>query len=145
MTDTPTAPPAAESPEAQIAYTRWLTQLRADMAETVGGVLLRGARAVQVGTPEGVGRAPVAVAATSASVLMGYSFALQEPAGPASAGPGFLVIRDGQGGPVVLTLALFDGAPLTQWFGPGGISFSQGIHVIGDFAFTGSVFLRGSD
>jgi hypothetical protein len=38
--------PDETEPVDQIAMVRWLAQMRADVAETVGGVMLRGARAI---------------------------------------------------------------------------------------------------
>ncbi len=143
MTDEISHEPAA----AQIAYTHWLEQLRTDMSQTLGGVLLKGARAVQVSAdgPHTDGTTPVTnKPASSAVVLVGWALTLVESA---AAFPGATVkLRDGVDGPVVIQLVLLDAAPSSvQSLGPSGVQFTRGIVVESDFQVVGSVFLRGTD
>lgn len=64
---------AEELPEQEIQFTRWLSEMRAGLAETVSGVLLRGARPVYAGQTA-VSTALVRVISTSPGRLLGWSF-----------------------------------------------------------------------
>lgn len=134
MTDQ-TAAPAADFSE----VVRWLSSLRVDVAETVGGVLLRGARPVQVGA--GGTKQP----ATSPTSLVGYALRNTDPANPAT-----VYLRDsfsgqGAGGDLVIPIQLTAGQCLSAWFGPGGLNLSRGLYVdIVTGAVEGAVYLRGA-
>lgn len=123
-----------ESAEAQIAFTRWLMQLRTDVAETVNGVLLHGARPVPVGA--GGTQRPT----TSAGSLIGYG--LRNLSDSVSADVLFI---DPETAAVILPLALSPGESVRDWFGPGGIHLGSSglvIEVTGDV--DGAVYLRGA-
>lgn len=126
------------TPENMVPETRmvqWLSQLRAEMAETVNGVLLRGARPVQVGT--GGTTRPT----TSAGSLVG--FALRNTSTVVAA---TVVLRDGVAGDIVIPLELAPGESVRDWFGPGGLNLSQGLAVdVAAGAVDGTVFLRGAE
>lgn len=124
----------AETPPAELAFVRWIEQLETDLASSVGGVLLRGARVAQIENA----RRPT----TAPGALVGYT--VRETAGAAAV----VNLRDGGdvAGDLVVTVALAAGASETVWFGPGGLNLAQGLYVdvaAGDVA--GAVYLRGVD
>jgi hypothetical protein len=126
--------PALLAPEDK---TRWLQELRADMAETVNGVLLRGSRPVPVGNAgAGGGLRPT----NSPGVLMGCA------ARNLGAAALQVTVRD-VAGQVVAILDLGIGAAGQIWFGPGGVNIPDGGLYLdpGAGTFEGVVYLRGSD
>ena len=135
MTDH-TAPAASDFSE----VVRWISSLRVDVAETVNGVLLRGARSVQVGN--GGTLEP----ATSPGALLGFGLRNPDPGAPA-----IVYLRDsfpGQGadGDIVVPIKLDSSYPQTTWFGPGGINLSRGLYIdVAEGQIEGAVYLRGSD
>ena len=135
MTDTTTT----EGAQSQVEYTRWLMQLRADMAETISGELVRGARPVPVGSTPGATMRPT----TSSGALVGYAIRNLS----SSEGATVLVLfRDGgPDGDVILPLALAPGESARDWFGPGGIHLgSGGLYMDINGTVDGSVYLRGA-
>jgi hypothetical protein len=118
-----TVPAAApEKGTHEIDYVRWLQQMQTDLAETLGGVMLRGARPVQVLTTTGGTARPL----SSPGRLVGWS--MRETSGAASA-----VIRlyDGRDNtaPLVASFSLSQGSDKQAWFAPGGISLQEGLFV----------------
>lgn len=126
------------------ALVRWLGNLRADVAESVNGVLLRGARVVPVGATTAT---PFATARPAAGpgALVGFSLRNRE------AGPVTAYLRDGcdAAGPIVAPVQLAAGATTTHWFGPGGLNLVDGLFLDcpagadGQKALEGAVYLRG--
>lgn len=116
-------PAVQEKGTAEIDYVRWLQQMQTDLAETLGGVMLRGARPVQVGTADG----GTPRASTSPGRLVGWS--LRVPA--FSTNPGVVRLRDGQdaSGAVLAVVNLPAGQSNTTWLAPGGVSFQYGLFV----------------
>lgn len=122
-------------------FTQWLSELRAAVAESVNGSVLRGARAVQVGSRPGSTRRP----ATTAGTLVGFSLCAQP-----AAGANVVRIFDGadENAPLLMAVSVpaFGGDSVEQWFGPGGIHFGDaGLFIadeVGD-PFEGSVFIGG--
>lgn len=113
---------------------RWIEQLQTELAQSVGGVLLRGARVAQIES----GRRPM----TAGGALVGYS--IRESAGAAAV----VNLRDGPdaAGQLVATVALAANAAETVWFGPGGLNLANGLFVeIATGAAVGAVYLRGAD
>lgn len=132
------AQPPTEQSTPQIEYTRWLSQLRADMAESLGGTLLRGARAVPIGSAAGATKRP----RTTAGALIGWS--VRETAGAAAT----VVLRDGcdANGDVVAEISLAANGAQTIWLGPAGVNVSQGLYVdLVAGAVEGAAYLRGND
>lgn len=130
-----------QSIEPQIEFTKWLAQLKTDVAESVSGVVLRGARPVPVGITQGATKRPTTVA----GALVG--FALRNRS--ASTDTNVVVyFYDGAGtdGDVILTVTLAPGESARDWFGPGGIHLgARGLYVEADGPIDGSVFLRGAE
>ncbi len=123
----------------QLELVRWLAQLRTDLAESVGGVLLRGARVVQIGTAAGATARPT----TAAGALVGFS--LRETTGTTDA---TVILRDGadSAAPLVAVVQLAPGESVRDWFGPGGLGVSEGIYVhVSAGTIEGAVYLRGAD
>lgn len=140
----PAIPPATEEQEAPpdaARFVAWLSELRADMAESVGGVLLQGARPVPFGGPDGTRRP-----ATSDSTLVGWSLR--------TSGAVDAVVRLRAGtnadGTLVAIARLGPGEDSQQWLGPGGVSVPHGLFVqvlpaTEEPNVEGAVYLRGSD
>lgn len=133
----PHAVAALEADSPELSTVRWLEQLRTDLAESVGGVVLRGARAVPIGT--GLSTRPT----SSAGRLAGWN--LRETTGAAGA-----VVRLWNGrelGAAVLlaTIGLPSGATDTHHFPGGGINVDdQGVIVeLVSGSVEGVIFLGG--
>lgn len=121
MATVPAPEPEKSTPE--IEYVRWLQQMQTDLTATLGGVMLRGARPVQIGTAQGGTLRP----STSPGRLVGWSVRI-----PAlGALPGVLKLHDGQdaNGDVIAVINLPPGGSDTKHFGGGGISFQYGLFV----------------
>lgn len=128
-------PEGPESPNVQ-----WLENLRIDVAETVSGVLLRGARPVPVGITEGGTK----YVTNSPGAMVG--FALTNEANDTTTTVRVL-FHDGKGADadVILKVSLAPGESCRDWFGPGGINLVSGLYVDYDGPISGSVFLRGAE
>lgn len=118
----------------QAENVRWISQLQTELSQSVGGVLLRGARVAQIETA----RRPM----TSGGALIGYS--IRENGGVAA----LVHLRDGPdaAGDLVCTLALAAGESAQAWFGPGGLNIGQGLFVhVETGSVAGAVYLRGAE
>jgi hypothetical protein len=138
MATVPTpAPPEQATPE--IDYVRWMMQLQTDLAETLGGVMLRGARPVQVGGAAGSTPRPT----TAPGRLAGWS--LRETSGTVAA---VLRLYDGRdaAAPLVACISVpMSGTANHAWPGA-GISLQEGLFVeIVSGAVEGAVYLGSSD
>jgi hypothetical protein len=136
--------PGPEKGTHEIDYVRWLQQMQTDMAETLGGVLLRGARPVQIGSASGA----TTRAATSPGRLVGWSFRVSTLA----TDPGVVQLRDGFDvtGDVIAVVVIPPGRDAQQWLAPGGVSFQQGLFVevlsgAGLSVPQGAVYLGGAE
>jgi hypothetical protein len=116
-----TVPTQEKVPE-EVDFVRWVSQMQTNLAESLGGVLLRAARPVQVGIAGGAQN----LASTSAGRLVGWS--LRESTG---ANPAVVRLWDGRDneGALVACINLGQGASETQWMAPGGVSFQHGLFV----------------
>ncbi|MEN8672572.1 hypothetical protein [Nocardioides sp.] len=123
---------------AAVAYTEWLETLRADLAESINGVTLRGARPVPIGITGGATKRPL----TSPGALVGYAIRNLSEEDEATVR---VLFHDGSdaNGDVVLPLTLLPGESARDWFGPGGINLTYGLFVDIDGSVEGSVYLRG--
>jgi hypothetical protein len=136
--------PEPEKGTREIDYVRWLQQMQTDMAETLGGVLLRGARPVQIGSANGA----TTRAATSPGRLVGWSLRVSTLA----ADPGVVQLRDGidVNGDIIAVVTIPPGRDAQQWLAPGGVSFQNGLFVeilsgAGLSVPSGAVFLGGAE
>lgn len=131
--------PPPEKPEKEtdeLAYVRWLQQMSTDLAESLNGVLLRGARSVPVGLAQGA----TARATSSGGRLVGWS--LRETAGAVA------VVRlyDGRStdAPLVAVANLAASASDTTWLG--GVSLTEGLFVeVMSGAVEGAVYLGAAE
>lgn len=131
----------ADVPAQQINYTKWLEQLRVDLAQSVGGIMLRGALVVPVGD------APLArrgLVYGAAGALIGWSLRNTDAGNPAT-----LELYDGPdatAGTLVASVQLVAGASSSASFAPGGLGLTRGLFVdVVAGAVTGAVYLRGAD
>lgn len=133
-----TVPPPAEKDTSEIDYVRWLQQMQTDLVESVNGVMLRGARPVQVGGSAGGTMRPT----SSGGRLVGWS--LRETSGEA---PAVVRLYDGRSAdaPLVAVVAVGQGLAETQWMAPGGISLTEGLFVELVGAIEGAVFLGAAE
>lgn len=106
-------------------------------AQSLNGVLLRGARAVPIGLSAGGTVQP----SVSNGALVGY--ALRETSGAATA---TVELRQhNAAGDLLIPIKLAAGATTIMWLAPGGVSYSDGLFVVVTGAVDGSVFLRAGD
>lgn len=114
-----TAPDETE-PAQEIDLVRWAMQMRADVAETVGGVMLRAARPVPLTV------LPTRIS-TSPGRLVGWS--LRIPV--FGTNPAVLKFHDGAdtGGDLVAVVNLPAASSDTKLLPGGGVSFSNGLYV----------------
>lgn len=108
-----------DEPVREVDLIRWASQMRADVAESVGGVMLRAARAVPLTV------LPTIVSA-SPGRLVGWS--VRETVGT---NPYVLRFHNGDNSGADLCAMVTGGAGTadSKWFGPGGISFTEGLYV----------------
>ena len=114
--------PQPEKATAEIDYVRWLQQMQTDLAETLGGVMLRAARPVQVLTTTSGTARPL----SSPGRLVGWS--MRETGGAA---PAVVRLYDGRdnAAPLVASLSLPQGSDRIAWLAPGGVSLQEGLYV----------------
>jgi hypothetical protein len=125
--------------DALVTFTKWISELRTDLAGSVSGVLLRGALVVPVGSAANATSRPT----TTGGALVGYGLRNTDPANPAT-----VYLRDGadSDGTLVVPIQLAGGAAASAWFGPGGLNLVSGLFVdIAAGAVEGTVHLRGAD
>jgi hypothetical protein len=122
-----------------VEFTRWLSEMQTSVAESVGGVLLRGARAVPV---DSIRTKPT----FSPCALVGYSLIATEVT------VGGVRLRDRDRN--IIAVADLSNNPAlngqsgsaSAWFGPGGINVPDGGLILdADIDFEGVVYLRGTD
>lgn len=106
----------------EVDHVRWLMQMQANLAETLHGVMLRGARPVQIGQASGA----TSLVSTSAGRFVGWS--VRESTG---ANPAVLRLWDGRNneGHLLACINLSNGGSNTTWLSPGGVSFQYGLYV----------------
>jgi len=114
--------PDQREPAREIDYIRWISQMQADLAESLGGVMLRAARPVALSlTASGTTQV-----SASPGRLVGWN--LREVSGI-----GTLTVRlhNGPdiGSPLVACATAPAGGVAQCWMAPGGISFTEGLTV----------------
>ncbi|MEU0788019.1 hypothetical protein ABZ341_41635 [Streptomyces sp. NPDC006173] len=137
-------PPEPEKGTHEIDFVRWIQQMQTNLAETVGGVLLRGARPVQIGSANGA----TIRASVSPGRLVGWSMRVSTLA----TDPAVVHFRDGQdaNADLIAAVVVAPGRDAQQWLAPGGISFQNGLFVeiltgAGLSTPQGAVFLGGAE
>lgn len=130
-----------EATEDAQLFLKWGAELQRSVAQSVAGVMVRGARAVPVGNSPGAVTRP---ATSGANALMGLSIKNVSYAQPCT-----VHLYDGESvedGDLLLEIELSPSESSREWFGLAGISLQRGL-VYHDPSgqTTGSVFLRGSD
>lgn len=124
-----------------IDMVRWLAQMRADLAETLGGIMLRSARPLPIGTAAGSSTHPLG----SPGRLVGWS--LRETSGSA---PATVRIYDGQDtGGTLLACIQVAASPssascLNLWLGS-GVSITNGLYLDITGTIEGSVYVGAAD
>ena len=115
------APDQSDEATAQTEYVRWLSQLQADVAQSLGGVMLQAARPVPVGIAPGGTLTPI----RSAGRLVGWS--LHETTG---ANPAVVRLWDGRepGSKPLAYITIPAGAAVNEWIPP-GISITDALLV----------------
>lgn len=119
---------------AEIDYVRWGAELQAALSQSLAGVYLRGARAVQVGTAAGA----TARVTTAAGRLVGWSLKNDHASDDATVN-----LYDGTDntGALVATVALDAGASETKHLGAGvGVVYGLYVEITG----TGAGSVRGA-
>lgn len=133
-----TVPDQDDSQVTEIAYVRWLAQMQADLAQSLGGIMLRGARPVPVGSAPGGTSLPT----LSPGRLVGWS--LHETTGTT---PAVVAFWDGRepGSRPLAYVALTGGQSAQQWVSP-GISVTDALLVqVVSGAVEGVAYLGGAD
>lgn len=118
-----------------LAITQRWEESELRLARTLGGVQLRGAQFVPVGLSSGGTLRP----AVSNGALVGYS--LRETSGVAAAK---IEIRNHDAsGDLIALVNIAAGGVSNQWFGDGGIAYTDGLSVVViNGAADGAVYLR---
>lgn len=128
----PAHEPDATLHAAVYAIESGLEALTASMTATRDAVSLKGAEAKQLtGSNQRI--------TTSSTRLMG--FAVHETTDGASAE---LLIRNGDGGDVLMVVSLYASESAREWFGPGGIALTAGVSVEVAGGIEGSIFVGGA-
>ena len=107
-----TVPDQPDNQIREIDYIRWLSQMQADIAESLGGVMLRGARPVPIGTAPGGSPHPL----TSPGRLVGWS--VRETSGADAAVVALWDAREAGSRPLAY-ISLAGGASDTRMLSPG--------------------------
>jgi hypothetical protein len=111
--------PDEPEPVQEIDVVRWLAQMQADVAESLGGIMLRAARPVALTVLP-------TIASASPGRLVGWS--VRETTG---ANPYVLRFHNGDNASADLIAMITGGGGTAdnKWFGPGGLSFTEGLYV----------------
>lgn len=124
-----------ETKPPEVDFMRFLTGLRAELAHSLGGVLLRGARPV----PIGISAEATPYVSTSAGRLVGWSVTETTGAGTAS-----VKLYDGNGGLLIASLPLTAGQSRTDSLTP-GLGVVRGIYAVVTGSVEGTVWVGETD
>jgi hypothetical protein len=115
-------PEQDDSQVEQVDYVRWLAQLQTDLAASLGGVTLRGALPIPIGSAPGSSARPL----SSPGRIVGWS--LHETGGTT---PAIFRIWDGReaGTKPLAYLSVAAGVANTVWLGAGGISVTDALFI----------------
>lgn len=122
----------------EIEFVRWAAQLQADLAASLGGVMLRGALPIAIGSAPGGSTRPL----SSPGRVVGWS--LLETSGTAAA---TVTLWDGReaGSRPLAYLHVGAGLADTQWLGGGGISVTDALLIDISGAVAGVLYLGAVD
>lgn len=117
-----TVPNQDDSKVPEVEYVRWALQMQADLAASLGGVMLRGALPIPIGSAPGGSLRPL----SSPGRIVGWS--VHETSGT---NPAFLRVWDGRepGNKPLAYIGLTAGQVLNHWIGGGGISVTDALSV----------------
>lgn len=117
-----TVPDQDDSQVKEVDYVRWLAQLQTDLAASLGGVMLRGALPIPIGSAPGGSLRPL----SSPGRIVGWS--LHETGGT---DPALCRIWDGResGTRPLAYLSVPAGGTENRWMGGGGISVTDALLV----------------
>ena len=126
--------------EAKIDYLKWGLEIQRTVAESVSGVLLRGARPVPVGITQGATKS----VSGSAGAMVGFALTNESEDEAATVR---VLFHDGldANADIIMKISLAPGESTRDWFHP-GINLERGLFLDyegGDIS--GSVFMRGSE
>lgn len=127
-----TVPTQDDSQVEEVDYVRWAMQLQADLAASLGGVMLRGAHPVPIGTAPGGSNRPT----SSPGRVVGWS--IRETGGTSGCVMRLFDGRDTSGSLLAtVQVAASPAAASSQqtWFGNSGISITDALYV--DISGTG--------
>jgi hypothetical protein len=130
--------PDTPDPVKEIDYVRWLSQMQADVAQSLGGIMLQAARPVPVGSAPGGTLTPL----RSPGRLVGWS--LHESSGT---NPALVRLWDGReaGAKVLGYVALTAGQADNKWNAP-GVSITDALLIeVVTGTVEGVVYLGGAD
>lgn len=113
--------PDQPDPDREIEYVRWLSQMQTDLAQSIGGITLQGARPVTLTLGSSTG----SVLSTVGGRLVGWS--IRETGG---VNPLVLRFRNGgdSGQPVIATAYAPAGQVTAPWMPP-GVSYTEGLYL----------------
>lgn len=117
-----TVPDQDDSQIGEVDFVRWLSQMQADLAASLGGVMLRGALPIPIGSAPGGSLRPL----SSPGRIVGWS--LHETGGTSSA---LLRVWDGRepGTKPLAYIGVPAGGTDNRWLGEGGISVTDALLV----------------
>lgn len=130
-------PDQEDPPEAE--YIRWLSQLQADLAQSIGGVSMRANRAIPLGISPGATRQPL----TSPGRILGWS--VHETVGAA---PCIIRLWDGReaGGSLLAIIGCGALSSANVWASGSGINVSDGVYTeIVSGTVEGVIYIGGVD
>jgi hypothetical protein len=139
-----TVPDQDDSQVREIDYVRWASQMQADLAQSLGGIMLRGARPVPIGSAAAGSNRPL----SSPGRIVGWS--LHETSGT---NPALVRLFDGRDttGSLLASVQVAASPAAAScnntWFGTSGISVTDALYVdvSGAGTIEGTLYLGGVD
>lgn len=134
-----TVPDQDDTPAtSEIDFVRWASQLQADLAASLGGVMLRGALPVPIGAAPGGSTRPL----SSPGRVVGWSVLETSGAAPAT-----VTVWDGReaGSKPLAYIHLASGLGETIWLGQAGISVTDALLIDISGTVEGVLYLGGVD
>lgn len=135
----PEPEPTTEPDNPTAAFIKWGVELERQLAQSVAGVLVRGARPVAVGITEGATKHVT----SSPGAMVGFALTNESTDDGVTVRVLFHDGRDDQAD-VIMKVSLAPGESARDWFFP-GVNLQDGLFVDYDGPISGSVFMRGAD